>query len=244
MTISDGVEVVLRSVELYDLVKTALWSFWFRLLLRRLRSSKNWVVGVASTSGRTKPITKRGNVHYDWFIFPLLLPSPTIWFSLDRKRRSHKRSLTKIETFWFFRLRFRRAYDSAYDCNFWFSLNHKRENQRLRSMRHARSILMYYIIEAENLCLSPSTRKWEAGVFKNLHSGEKKDAFSVTVFTRYVWTPCRPNRGKIFVFKQKRIHVEGALKLHCKHQWNTRWTFARKHDTFTCEKICVAMATQ
>ena len=58
--------------------------------LRRLRSTKNWVVGVANRSGRTKPITKRGNVHYDWFIFPLLLPSPTIWFSLDRKRRSHK----------------------------------------------------------------------------------------------------------------------------------------------------------
>ena len=149
---SDGVGVVIRSVELYDLVKTAFWFFWFRLRLRRLRSSKNWVVGVASRSGRTKPITKRGNVHYDWFIFPLLLPSPTIWFSLDRKRRSHKRSLKKMETFWFFRLRFRRAYDSAYDCNFWFSLNHKRENQRLRSMHHGRGILMYYIIEADNLC--------------------------------------------------------------------------------------------
>ena len=141
-----------------------------------------------------------------------------------------------METFWFFGLRFHRACDSAYDCNFWFSLNHTRENQRLRSMHHARSILMYYIIEAENLCLSPATRKWEAGVFKNLHSGEKKMPFSVTVFTGYVWTPCRPNRGKIFVFKQKRIHWEGGLKLHCKHQWNTRWTFARKHDTFTVKR--------
>ena len=36
--------------------------------------------------------------------------------------------------------------------------------------------------------------------------------FSVTVFTGYVWTPWRPNRGKIFVFKQKRIHVEGGPK--------------------------------
>ena len=26
----------------------------------------------------------------------------------------------------FFRLRFRRAYDSAYDSDFWFSLGHKR----------------------------------------------------------------------------------------------------------------------
>ena len=31
-----------------------------------------------------------------------------------------------METFWFFRLRFRRAYDSAYDSDFWFSLSHKR----------------------------------------------------------------------------------------------------------------------
>ena len=26
---------------------------------------------------------------YDWFILPLLLPTPTILFSLDRKRRIH-----------------------------------------------------------------------------------------------------------------------------------------------------------
>ena len=31
-----------------------------------------------------------------------------------------------METFWFFRLRFRRAYDSAYDSLFRFSLGHKR----------------------------------------------------------------------------------------------------------------------
>ena len=33
-----------------------------------------------------------------------------------------------METFWFFWLRFRRAYDSAYDSydNFWFSPGHKR----------------------------------------------------------------------------------------------------------------------
>ena len=31
-----------------------------------------------------------------------------------------------METFWFFWLRFRRAYDSAYDSDFWFSLSHKR----------------------------------------------------------------------------------------------------------------------
>ena len=106
-------------------MKTA---FWFRLRLRRLRSTENWVVGVGSRSGRTKPITKHGNVHCDWFILPLLLPTPTIWFSLDRKRRSHKRSPKKTETFWFFRLRFRprRAYDSAYNSDFWFSQGHER----------------------------------------------------------------------------------------------------------------------
>ena len=59
----DRVEVVIRSVELYDLVKTAFRFFWFRLRLRRLRSSKSWVVGVESRSGRTKLITKPGNVH-------------------------------------------------------------------------------------------------------------------------------------------------------------------------------------
>ena len=68
-------------------MKTAFWFFSFRLRLHRLRSSENWVVGVASWSGRTKPITERGNVHCNWFILPLLLPTSTIWFSLDYKRR-------------------------------------------------------------------------------------------------------------------------------------------------------------
>ena len=31
-----------------------------------------------------------------------------------------------METFWFFWLRLRRAYDFAYDSDFWFSLGHKR----------------------------------------------------------------------------------------------------------------------
>ena len=31
-------------------------------------------------------MTKRGNVHSDWLILPLPLPTPTIWFSLDHKR--------------------------------------------------------------------------------------------------------------------------------------------------------------
>ena len=60
--------------------------------------------------------TKRRNVHWDWFILPPLLPTPTIWFSLDCKRRSHQRNQKKMETFWFFWLRFRRAYDPCLDC--------------------------------------------------------------------------------------------------------------------------------
>ena len=34
-----------------------------------------------------------------------------------RKRLTRKRSRKKMETFWFFRLRFRRAYDTAYNSN-------------------------------------------------------------------------------------------------------------------------------
>ena len=61
----------------------------------RLRSSEIWVVGDTSRSRRTKPITKRGNMHCNWSILPLLLPTTTTWFSLDRKRWSHKRSRKK-----------------------------------------------------------------------------------------------------------------------------------------------------
>ena len=61
----------------------------------------------------------------DWFILPLSLPTLTMEFSLDRKRRSHKWNRKEVETFWFFRLRFRRVYDSAYDSVFRFSLGHK-----------------------------------------------------------------------------------------------------------------------
>ena len=98
----DRVEVIIRSIELYDLGKTAFWFFWFHLRLSRLWSSENWLVRVASRSEGTKPIIKRGNMHCDWFILLLLLPTSTIWFSLDHKQRSRKRSWRKMETFWFF----------------------------------------------------------------------------------------------------------------------------------------------
>ena len=44
---------------------------------------------------------------------------------LDRKRRSHKRSRKKMETFWFFRLRLCRSNDFAYESNFLFPQDNK-----------------------------------------------------------------------------------------------------------------------
>ena len=100
---SDGVgvrvRVVIRSIGVNNLVKTA---FCFHLRLHHSWSSENWVVGVTSRSRRTKSITKHGNLHWDWFILRLLLPTPTIWFSLDCKQWSCKQSQTKMEMFWFF----------------------------------------------------------------------------------------------------------------------------------------------
>ena len=49
-------------------------------------TNENRIVAVGSRRGRTKRITKRVNVHCDWFIHPLLLPTPLIWFSLVHKR--------------------------------------------------------------------------------------------------------------------------------------------------------------
>ena len=46
---------------------------------------------------------------------------------------------------------------------------------------------------------------------------------------------------KIGQTRVKEYH--GLIGLLCKHQWNTRWAFARKHDISTCEKITIAMAT-
>jgi len=41
---------------------------------------------------KNKPIARPGIKHCDWFILPLLLVTPTMQFSLGRKRRSHKRN--------------------------------------------------------------------------------------------------------------------------------------------------------
>ena len=49
---------------------------------------------------RTKPITKHGNVHSAWLILPLLLPTPTIWFSLDHKRNLSDRVVSGVGRKW------------------------------------------------------------------------------------------------------------------------------------------------
>jgi len=74
-------------------------SFLLRSRFHRLRSTENQFVGVVRRSRRTKPITKRGNEHCDWFLLSLLLPTPTVWFSLNRKQRNRKQSRKKVETF-------------------------------------------------------------------------------------------------------------------------------------------------
>ena len=96
-----GVRVVIRGVELnYDLVKT-------RLLESR------------SKSGTNKQITKCGNVNFDWFILPLLLPTLTIWFSLDHKQNVGDGVGSGIKRNGMILLTpgFRHAYDSAYNSD-------------------------------------------------------------------------------------------------------------------------------
>ena len=69
-------------------------------LMFRLCSSENQIVRVRSRSRRTKPITKHGNVHSDCLIFPLLLPTPTIWFSPDHKRNVSNRVVSGVGRKW------------------------------------------------------------------------------------------------------------------------------------------------
>ena len=53
-----------------------------------------WKLGCRSRKqkGKTQPIARPGIGHCHWFIPPLLLATPTMQFSLDRKRRSHKQN--------------------------------------------------------------------------------------------------------------------------------------------------------
>ena len=56
-------------------------------------------------------------------VFRLLLPTPTIWFSQDRKRNVSDGVVSRVGRNG---PGFCRAYDSAYNCDFLFSLGHKR----------------------------------------------------------------------------------------------------------------------
>ena len=60
-----------------------------------------------------------------WLVYPSASASDSDNLVFT-KSGSRKRSQKKMETFWSFRLRFRRPYDSAYDSDFLFSLSHKR----------------------------------------------------------------------------------------------------------------------
>ena len=85
-----------------------------------------------------------------------------------------------METFWFFRLRFRRAYDSAYDSVFRFSLGHKRfydsdydsvatENQPLELFSghfDAREIRALFSYSAAETYKAPVGKKMATGTFK------------------------------------------------------------------------------
>ena len=53
-----------------------------------------WKLGCRSRKQKrkTQPITRPGIELFHWFILPLLLTTPTMQFSLDRKRRSHKQN--------------------------------------------------------------------------------------------------------------------------------------------------------
>ena len=126
---SDGVivGVVIRSVERYDLAGESRRTL---ILLMTPWLTIKWKLHCRSRKQKQKNklVTMFDSGPCDWLVLPLLLPTPTTQFSLDHKRRSRKRNRKlseEMEAFWSFRLRFRRAYDSDSDSDFWFSLGHK-----------------------------------------------------------------------------------------------------------------------
>ena len=128
---SDGVVVgvVIRGVERYDLVNIKPMEseeeHWFRLWLRRSRSSENCIVGVASRSGRINQsqCSIPGLVIGWFFTFCFWHRQPSFhWIVND----GVVNGIEKMKMFWFSRLRFRWAYDSAYDSDFhWILLGRK-----------------------------------------------------------------------------------------------------------------------
>ena len=71
-----GVGVVIRSVELNDLVKTASGSAYDSVEYDQVKTGSSEL-----KQEETKPITNCGNVLCDWLILPLLLPTPTPVFT-------------------------------------------------------------------------------------------------------------------------------------------------------------------
>ena len=115
-----GVGVVIRSVTLYDLVKTGLCFFWFRL--RHCRLFYDQV-----KAGSSESQVEAEELNQSQSVETCIVIGLSFRFCF-RLRQSgfhyidHKRNLSdevvrgvgrKWKTFWFFWLRFRRAYDSA-----------------------------------------------------------------------------------------------------------------------------------
>ena len=104
-----GVRVGIRSVELYELEKTAFWFFLFRLRLRCLRSSENWVTWECVL----------------WLVYPSVSASDS---DVSRVGRKWKRSdssdsdsvalMTSLTSpIFLFSLGHKRSYDPTYDSN-------------------------------------------------------------------------------------------------------------------------------
>ena len=91
--------------------------------------------------------------------------------------------------------------------------------------------MVYDIIVFEYLRFLPSIRKREAGVFKNLHSGEGlwKDAFWVTVFIRYVWA-VRQSGWKKSPFSSKKGYVWTGPKFCITYVFYSSWVFQPSQD--------------
>ena len=67
-------------------------------------------------------------------------------------------------------------------------------------------------------------------------------AFSVTVFTGYVWTEGQPAQRKSCVFKRKRIRVDVALVRADTVKWQLVWTYKSTKDTINVEAPSVRAA--
>ena len=82
---------------------TSCQVFFFMFLVFKILQDLSFNTGkslTASTNFSSMPavclsrqtVEEPGLVYCDWLVLLLLLPTPTIWFSLNRKRRSRKRS--------------------------------------------------------------------------------------------------------------------------------------------------------